>query len=39
MVLAMCWQVFEVDEETHGEVDAEVVVESGTRFWRVKLGQ
>jgi hypothetical protein len=39
MVLAMCWQVFVLDDETHGDVVDEDVVESGTRFWRVKVGQ
>jgi hypothetical protein len=39
MVLVMCWQVLEPDDETHAEVDDEDVVESGTRFWRDIVGQ
>jgi hypothetical protein len=29
----------EVDEETHADVDDEVVVESGTRLWSERVGQ
>ena len=38
-MLVMCWQVFVVDDEMHGDDDDEEVVESGTRFWSEKVGR